>query len=378
MNHLAILLCVTYTYDHSASTTIMNSIVLPVDTDGIHQGNTVTGDKSRFQIDVWVEEPTTITLRQSGIKLYFPLNNQNSLTISVAVGGQTARAYTAGAGTTVWCGGFSLSQRFDSSAAATGAGITLARGKNTLTIDWFAGSGTVPLSSMTGLIYLNYTSGKHASGDAVHNHSTAWQWFDYGQATLERSATPIAVPNIPESNYFINSVFAEFYGNVSGNSSVAFQLTGERGAGEWEAAGWENLGLSYIRGVSENGVYPSVGMSTDSWKRYPQDPNPGMDIETSRTARMRSVPNAPTTATLWVTYHAITFTFAGNVTGYGGAGTGITVNLYRSDTDVKVATATTTAGGAYTMTWYDNTVSVYATAREDSTHTGRSDTAVAT
>jgi hypothetical protein len=63
------------------------------------------------------------------------------------------------------------------------------------------------------------------------------------------------------------------------------------------------------------------------------------------------------------------------VSGYADAdGAGLTVEIWHnSSPPEKVAEATTTTGGAYTATVYDNSLTHFATCREDSTHVGRSD-----
>jgi hypothetical protein len=114
------------------------------------------------------------------------------------------------------------------------------------------------------------------------------------------------------------------------------------------------------------------------FKMHPTDPDTSvMAVEGSRKYRTMG------TAALWsgiyacVTYHAITYTIAGQVLGYTGNGSGITINIYRSDTKELVQTATTVAGGSYTAAWYDNTIPVYVEARQDDAHVGRSRNGVA-
>ena len=80
---------------------------------------------------------------------------------------------------------------------------------------------------------------------------------------------------------------------------------------------------------------------------------------------------------MWVTYHSIfAWSIAGTVTGYAGSGSGLTVDVFRADTDEKVTEITTGAAGAYSQVWHDNTMSLYAVCREDDTHIGRSANAV--
>lgn len=81
---------------------------------------------------------------------------------------------------------------------------------------------------------------------------------------------------------------------------------------------------------------------------------------------------------MWITYHTITFTISGTVSGYSGDGSGLTVSIYRADNKEIVGETTTAAGGGYSLTWYDNTIDIFGECREDATHVGRSDNSTAT
>jgi hypothetical protein len=51
----------------------------------------------------------------------------------------------------------------------------------------------------------------------------------------------------------------------------------------------------------------------------------------------------------------------------------LTVHAIRLSDLKHVATATTSAGGGYSFTWYDDTDALIEICRENSTHVGRSD-----
>lgn len=79
---------------------------------------------------------------------------------------------------------------------------------------------------------------------------------------------------------------------------------------------------------------------------------------------------------IWMTYHSITFTVGGTISGSGG-GT-VNIGLWRT-TNKELALTTSRAGdGAFSFTWYDDTQDVFCEALEDATHMGRSDDGVAT
>jgi hypothetical protein len=80
---------------------------------------------------------------------------------------------------------------------------------------------------------------------------------------------------------------------------------------------------------------------------------------------------------LIITYHAITFTASGTVSGYTGDGSGITVTLHDATSGEQLLSTTTAATGTFSFTWYDSVNSVYTEARQDSTHVGRSENSAA-
>lgn len=80
---------------------------------------------------------------------------------------------------------------------------------------------------------------------------------------------------------------------------------------------------------------------------------------------------------LYITYHAITYAVSGTISGYTGDGSGIVVDVHRADTDEKVLSGITAAGGGFSLTWYDNVVTLFAQAIQDATHVGRSNDVVA-
>jgi hypothetical protein len=100
-------------------------------------------------------------------------------------------------------------------------------------------------------------------------------------------------------------------------------------------------------------------------------------LETAR--RWRVLIGSTTTQTAWYkfgllfSYHTITKQVAGTVSGYAGTGVGIPVTVHRTLDGEKIASTTTTTGGAFTATVYYDTDTYYVVAREDATHVGRSD-----
>lgn len=77
----------------------------------------------------------------------------------------------------------------------------------------------------------------------------------------------------------------------------------------------------------------------------------------------------------WYTYNNITYTISGTCTGYINDGSGIPIQIYRKTTNIYdelILNLTTTTGGIFSGSWIDNTDTLYAAARQDDSHVGRS------
>jgi hypothetical protein len=272
-------------------------------------------------------------------------------------------------------GMISFMHRIDSEGYR-GAGLTLARGRNTLTTQWYAANAD-RLANVNCMLFLNYTSGKHASGDGVHSHSTHWGIFSNDRNTnTNLSLAATVTPIIRESNYWIVCISPTLYGNGISSATPYFATQCEVLAGEGLGAGWIDLNTSAGVGVNERQFQINRSQVRDLFRRWPTDTDTDrLDIETARTWRVAGV-TAQYGMGLWLTHHAITYTVSGTVKGYTGTGAGIPVAVYRTDTGTRaheiIADTTTAAGGIYSFTWYDNTINLFAEARQDDTHTGRS------
>lgn len=363
-------LTVTYEFNASTSTSIINSVIVPLGSDNFQQPLTST-DKTRKQAKFMVEEPATVTLVQSAVCGMVGLASTSG-TLSILAGSQTARDYTTNA-QAGQAGGGLVVQRVDANGVQ-GAGMTLARGENTLTVDWYF-NVTDPYVSMSAMAIINYTSGKASGGEETHNQSVYYLIADTNRnASTRWNLTPTA-PAIIETSFYINAITEVAYFGTIANAAHTVTHDIELGAGEGMAAGWQQLyDATYIVGTGERCPWIIYG-PVSGYLRYTGDPRAGVwNVETTRQHYFTSIyAMAQAGFGWWLTYHSITYAVSKSVTGYAGDGSAIAVKLYKSSNDEYVGTATTAAGGGYTFTWYDNATTIYATAREDSTHTGRSE-----
>ena len=371
-NHLSIVLVVTYEYSHTNSTSIINSVAMPFCLVPCETRGSAVGDKDTLQFKFSVEEANTV-LVQSGVQLYWIIDGASNL--AVACGSQSSyRVYVDIAA--AYCGGIACSHRVDA-GSQYGAGIVIARGENTFTINVYSSATNVRHGAVSGILYLNYTSGKHANGDGVHNHTIVWgTHFKNANLYLVQLAT--AQPQIPETNYWTTHIGWQAYNNKDSRDATC-NFGAERTTGEGPESGFQLLDEGmWAYGDVEAGVCVFCGDASEDFDRHPNETDTNrLGVEVSRSFALGSFKYV-CGAMLYITYHAITYAVSGTVSGYTGDGSGIIVEVHRNDTDEKVLSGTTVAGGTYSLTWYDNIVNLYAQARQDATHIGRSDDGVAT
>lgn len=375
---------VTYEYDHSSSTTILNSLQIPVMDEAGWIGGTTSGDESRFTREISIQEPGTITLVQSGILT--TCIDAGAITLRFNMGSQTDRTFTHA--TTARAGCISSMRRIDSGASG-GAGMTLNRGFNTLVMDWYTTSSTAGNigSNVSGLLFLNYTSDKHSSGDGVHAHTTHWMIRpnNTGNLVQRLQFTPSTTPIINETNYWIISVGYQILlmtsGTGAGNLGFAFQC--EVQSGEAEGAGWRGLYSAIYASDAEMGLSLMWARARSKFKRWPDDPESRLNIETSRDYRFDV---NVTSSSLWqasmlLTWHSITYSVSGTISGSSGGTVTVKAHLASDagsiSTGTEIGSTSRSGNGSYSITWYDNTVDVFTEAWESASLIGRSDDDVA-
>jgi hypothetical protein len=368
--HPQAMLVITYEYSPSSSTSIMNSLILPMEWDSPIGGNT-SSDYQRSSRQLWIEEPTTITIKESGLYLFWeqkaPIAGLNA-----RVGTGSFRALTSLA-TTV-CGGMGAMLRAETIIGS------LSRGLNTLQADMYR-TDTLDLGfNVSSFWIINYSSGKATDGVGAHNHSVCWNLFAHDTTNADNNRTTSAwSPNLPETYWFMNSIGVnyQYLTNTTGQAmgvTVQVERLSAEGGNKWEII-YSDIGDT----DAEVGIRNVWSTSRSVYYRWPNDADTQrITVQTSRRYKAYITRNTNSWDHLdfWFTYHSITYSVSGTVSGSDG-GT-INIDLFRTGTDDKVLSTSRSGNGAYSFTWYDNTVDLYTVAYEDSTHTGRSDDSQAT
>lgn len=361
-------LVVTYEYNASTTTSVMNSVLLPMELVS-PMGGTTSSDYQRGTRELWIQEPGTIATNRIA---FFPYWTQvNTIAgLNMRIGTGSFVSYDDNA--SILCGTNCAMVRNDSAA-------TLAKGRNQLNFDVYR-SDTADFGwNISGFWLVNYTSDKHADGTGAHNHTVFWNLRGTGTAAGGSASWDVAAtaPVIPESEYFITALGTRTILPVYSNAPPAsLTLLVERLSGEGGIQ-WESAYLDASQSDPEAGTIIAYSQIRNLFNRWAgDDADDRMDLETARRWRFL----APTdtalsvswpTIDLLITYHTIDYAIAGNITDSSGG----TVNIaaHRADSGEKIAETSRSGNGAYSMVWYDDTEDVFVEARESSSLLGRSD-----
>lgn len=364
---LGAVLTATYTFNHSSSTRILNSVAIPMGSEAGFLGGGTSPDKHIMTAELWIEEPGTISPKQSGVAIGFDGSAGTTLTLRGVTGSNTQsyRSYTHG--NLMWCGSKHIYHRFDSGSAA-GNGLSLSRGKNVVQLQAFrTGTSAGQLGSFTSALGIfNYVSDKCGASGGVSRHNHTVDWSILGSSTAQNHYTGgsivVTIPDSPE--YFLAKPCYYLETIVPSGVSTPFNIQVKYDSTEGFGGGWRSLVASVGESDAEVGTRLIYGSDADVFKPYADHPDDTkMDLTISRIVRNQYPTALINWCTTLATYHTINFTVSGTVTGYGGgSGSGIPVALHDATTDQLLKTTTTTTGGAYSFVWYDDVHPVYTTA----------------
>lgn len=377
MNLAHVVMYVTYEYSHSSSSKILNSLVMPLSNVCSPIGKTTSDNRTVIYKKFFIEEES-IVLRQSGILgTLFYTDYDTVGNFNVKAGSQSYRTYTPQHGSNFsnnFAGIISYLQRIDS-GSAQGAGISLARGENTLKLEMYSDGANIARYN-TYVLYLNYESDKHSLGANSHNHSI---YFNIKSSTNggDFYIEPAKDISIPESSYYLNSIgFQTFLnmGYITNTGSVCIEvLNGELGDGYGWTDGLRLVGATVPESI-QGEYFADV---SHNFNKHPNDPSDLCIYNTPRRYLFSGPLNNIFGLGIWTTYYTIKYTIGGTISGYDGTGENIVVNIYRADNKHFISTTTTTSGGAFSTDWYDNTIDIFCEAYQNSSKKGRSQNAPA-
>lgn len=365
-NHGTVTLYVTYEFNASTTTRTLVTALMALEMET--PVGTAADEFSRFVKKFFIEDPGTITMRQSAFRLGW------STTASVAginarAGSQAFRAYTHVAN--VSCGMFELQQRIDS-GSAQGSGITLARGLNELKVDFYSTDTTDFMTNVTGVVILNYECDVGADGIGQNTH-TVFQAVSPWDALLVARQRVTFKFRLPEWYYWLID-FGVHWVMWSSVATQAILIEAEVFASENGGGGYAPVYHDAIVTDAELSCVLMWMSARDVFQRHRADPDDNrIDVEAQRDFVFFTSSTKFGGMAMYATYHSFVYEVGGDFGGTeAGDGSGVEVQVYRTDTRELVAEATSIVGGDFTAYWYDNVINVFAVAREDATHVGRS------
>jgi len=363
---LSVSLVVTYTFDLASTTKVLNSIMLPIEITS-PLGSSTTSDISRFQRDFLISEPGTITMRQSGYRINTAI--PGALNTLWRAGSQSY-AQTTHRGV-VMCGMDTFQRRLDS-GGAQGAGITLARGVNTITIDGYCTTTVSDVTNINGYAIINYESDLAAGGLSKHSRIVFKVLQEWNALLADATKYTGKSFSIPQSDYLLTAAGVCMFISVSA-LAMALIFDAEILSGESQGAGFAEIYADAYVSDAERGTSITFARGRDIFKRFPQDiDNDRLDIETSRKYRIFATTGMGHGTCIFATYHSHTWSVAGNISNNDGA-LPTEIRLINADTleieQEQVLTAGTTA---FDFTVYNDVVEYFVEAYQDGTHVGRS------
>lgn len=373
LDHLQVYLVATYEFDPSSTTRVLNALMLPMEYGGAMGGPT-SSDYQRAERELWIQEPGTITLERCALLVFWDqLAAMSGLNMRMGTG--SFLSYTSVAATLG--GGCGAMIRNDSA-------FTLSRGRNTLSADLYNTDNADVGYNLASVWMINYTSDKHTDGVGAHNHTVSWNLKAVDtQSAAVQSIIPTTALTIPETNHFKNSVGLNYiYTTNSSGNAAGVHIGVERLSGEGGLI-WENVYEALGGTDPEVGVRQAWATARSVFRRFASGSiidydDTRLSIETSRRWRVILGGNANSFDHLdiYMTYHSISFTVSGNLTGTNG-GT-VILSLHRASNGEKLMETSRTGDGAYSFTWFDDTEEVYVEAYEDDDYKGRSGNGSAT
>lgn len=357
-------LVVTYEFSPGSTTSMMNSLLLPMEFGGA-MGGPASTDAQRGERHLWIQEDNP-SLERCALLVFY--DQMAAITATYARLGASSYGTAYSSVGTASGGGYGFMVRDDSA-------FTLARGKNILTCDIYNTDNTDLGFNLAGLWLVNYTSDVPSQGVWAANHTVIRNLKVVGTtAASAQSLVSATAPDIPETEFFITSVGVHYLYTTNTTGNAAGVHVGARNDTDTE---WLNVYESQGGTDPEVGIRQAFATARSVFNRWYGDIGPDrVALQTARRWRLTSAAASFDHLDMYLTYHTITYTVAGTVSGSGG-GT-VDLDLERESTHEGVLSTSRSGNGAFSFTWYDDTEDVYVSAYEDGTHVGRSapDTAV--
>lgn len=355
-------LYVTYTFTRAGTVRTLNSVHLPVNLPNTIGANSLAA-AARTVAEFSIQEPGIILQRTSALRLNWIMRGSVG-TIFAKCGAQSYQGYTTAGSVVV--GMCSLQRIFSD------ADFSLRRGNNLIDISCYVSSASISANTVSGYLIINYESDISSAGVGSHNHTvykTCFVWDSLAQTAI---ASPARAFAIPHTNYFLNG--HGFCLNVWQNTVAnAVILDVAILAAESASLGFSTIFYEAYENTAELTASLVHARAHEVFRAYPQDITPNrLDIEAARVYRMQAPVTLRSGGAFIVTYHALTFTAAGVLSGHNNA-LPTELALVKASNGDAVQTQILPAGtAAYSFTLYDNTEDYFIDAFQSASLVGRS------
>lgn len=366
---------VTYEYNASTTTQVLNSVYLPAQFENIPL-DSLTAIVHNPSVKLNIQE-TNPSLRQSGL-MFKGIIGATNTTLNLKIGSQSSYTSYASTSATGQSGGILIVQRADSGAHG-GSGISISRGENTFYFNCYASTAN-SIGGISGIFIINYVSDVVSDPDAC-NH-TVYDWFYqsptnlpvFGLLDVVGSSIGLSFFGVDTTNYYISNVglvsdLSHFISSSLGLGISAYTASSETSI----ESGWYDFIGFTSSGSNERATAIISADITRFFKQYYNDPRPRFNPNNTRYFKWRATFNVALSCAFTFTFHQIQYTITGNLTNYSGNGAGIEVRFYDNTTREYLGSTVSTTGGSFSWSWYDNVNGVFAEARESSSSLGRSD-----
>lgn len=355
---------VTYTYNSSATTQVMNCQILPLDFNS-PMGGTSASDYQRASRDLWIPEINPSINRIACLVHWNSIDNESGLNARVGTG--SFLTYTL-IGSGIIAGDKTMMIRND-----TPTGLTFSRGRNTLSIDIYNTSAVVRGFNVGCLWLINYTSDS-IPGDSYLNSKTVQNLSFINTGLSQQIISTMSVFTIPEDYWFISGLGYEFKflgGSLIQGVGVSIERLESEGGLVWEDTYSDAGGHD-----AELGINTKFIQSRSLFKRWTGEYDQSrLDMFVPRRSRTwlpatTATPAVHDSLINYTTYHSIYGTVSGYISGSSGGV--IDIHLNRYDTGETVLSTTQSGNGTYSFIWFDDTEDLFVYAYESETRKGAS------
>lgn len=366
---LTAVLYATYEYDASQTTSVFNSLMIPIfDEAGCVGGNTPFL-QTRFKRSIPIVDEGPIKIMSSSAKIW--LSDGAAVTANFAFNSQSYVGYTWAA--SLRGGNLVFQRRIDDALTSS-----FSRGLNDFTFGVYRSSNALGSigSNLSGMLYLNYTSSVNPEGIGSNSKTVLTHHKGFENNTTSEViiwSGSYNQPYIPEDYYYLISGGGLFYPTVVSTFLASQWTTWQVQLRPEEGSGWEEIYVGTILADGEAGIQPFAAFASDIWKRYPDDPDPNhLLYNIDRNYRFNNGPGAGhrINGSHITTYHSRMFEKTGSI--FPNPGAGHSVRVYRNDTNDLVLTASTNADGQYFVRYHNDTVDLYSEIKVSDTQMGRS------